>query len=111
MAQPGINIRLYVGGSPVPFSPIPMELVSGKTYKLTAANNDKTIWRSPEIKPTYSYMTSKGYTYQDLPYEKYSDLAPYIFVYDNGTTFAERVDPANILYVDFLSKLKITPGL
>jgi len=104
MAQPGANVRLYlnVGASPVPFSPLPMELVSGDTYKLTSINADKGIWKEPDIYPTYSYMDSKSYSYQDLPFETYADKVPYLFVYDNGTTYAERVDPANILHIDFL---------
>jgi len=104
MAQPGANVRLYVdvGGSPVPFSPLPMELVSGKTYKFTAINADKSIWKTPDVYPTYSYMDSKGYSYQDLPFETYADKVPYLFVYDGGTTSSDRVDPANIEYINFL---------
>jgi len=104
MAIAGKHSQLFIGGSPISMAtPLAMELESGKTYKLTSADSDKQIWRSPEIYPDYNYMDTKSYTFLMMEYEKFNDKIPYLFVFDGGTDPADRVDPANIEEVNYLT--------
>lgn len=98
-ASAGKNYRLLAGGSPVAFGPESMTLVSGKTYKIT--DSDKDIWRSPERPVVWNDFGTK--TWNDFPFETWKNQYPWLKIYDNGTTFSDRVDPANIESIDYLN--------
>lgn len=94
----GKNIKINVSGTPIAFTTVEMDNVSGKTFEIS--DFAKRVWQSPERLPEWDDL-DEGW--EDYPYESWDAKFPYLKVFKDGTTAADRVDPANIVGIDYLT--------